>query len=289
MSENFSKIDITKINNLRKKEVNRFFSLLFLLITVEITVYFLNKNIWQNFYIYLAQAVLGFFALGFIFGIRTNFKEEIKTLVLDNFREDFKYRYYPKRHISEKEFNIPSFFDDYDSYTGEDLIENEKYRFSYLYVTKEEEYEDSDGKTRTREVTVFEGYFYILFLQNGIKKPLLITKNSFHLSDILPVIVDKERVKLDYPEFEKYFDVYCDDKIEANLILNHNRMQSMIDNINLLKNTVKILILNDTLFTYLKSSNTYSAVSFFSDIKEEDIFKILTPVLTAEKLYEIFK
>ncbi|WP_457560076.1 DUF3137 domain-containing protein [Caminibacter sp.] len=289
MLKNFSKIDISKINNLRKKELNRFFSLLFLLAVVEIAVYFLNKNIWQNGYVYIAQAVIGFFALGYIFSIRTNFKETFKELIFKTYQEDFGYEYNPDKFISESEFNLSGFFGDYDNYMGEDLIENDKYRFSYLNVTKEEEYEDSDGNTQTREVTVFEGYFYILKIEHSFKEPLLITKNSFHLSDILPIFVDKERVKLDYPEFEKYFDVYCDDKIEANKYLNHNRMQKMIDNIDFLKKIEKILIFKKILFTYINSSNVYSKVPFFFSVKEEEVFEVLLPILTAEKLYEIFK
>jgi len=66
---------------------------------------------------------------------------------------------------------------------------------------------------------------------------------SFHLSNILPIIFDKTRIKHNYPDYEKIFDAYGSDQIKGRMIFNHNFMNNLIKIYKILGN-FKMMIKN---------------------------------------------
>jgi len=61
-----------------------------------------------------------------------------------------------------------------------------------------------------------------------LKKPFFIKNNTFHLCELLPVCVEKNRQKLDNSHFEKNFDVYGGDLVEVREILTHDVMERLV-------------------------------------------------------------
>ena len=141
--------------------------------------------------------------------------------------------------------------EDYDNFYGSDLVIGDGFRFSYIKLTREEEYTTTNDKgeeeTETRTVTVFDGIFYVGKFFKEIKGAYLVEKNSFHLSDILPITVDKERIKLDMPEFEKVFDVYGSDQIEGRYIFDFTFMKKLLEIYKVVKFN-KMSIINEYYF-----------------------------------------
>ena len=86
---------------------------------------------------------------------------------------------------------------------------------------KEETYEDSNGETKTRRVTIFHGLFAKIIMDKSIDSELRITRNRGILS--------KNKLKMDSSKFEKYFDVEASNKIIGMQILTADIMEKLIE------------------------------------------------------------
>ena len=159
---------------------------------------------------------------------------DVKKYVLRPLLKKYGLEYEPYSSIDQSFIAKSDLIDeDYDDFEGSDLIIGDEFRFSYVKLTREEEYtttnDRGESETRTRTVTVFDGIFYMGTFPQKIKGTYLVEKNTFHLSDILPITVEKNRIKLDMPEFEKVFDVYGSDQIEGRYIFDFTFMQKLLD------------------------------------------------------------
>jgi hypothetical protein len=171
--------------------------------------------------------IIGNIIFGFIFfNIRKNFIEIISNLFKEIAREN-NVEYFPDKAIDPSYYlQIESGM--YDKYSGKDYTKGNNFEFSYVHTTREREKKDENGNIVTTEEDVFEGTIYKSDFFYNSKKRYLVKPNSLHLDDFLAIDTEKDRIKLDNPEFEKKFDVYGEDQIEGRMIFNHNFMENLI-------------------------------------------------------------
>ena len=86
---------------------------------------------------------------------------------------------------------------------------------------------DSKGRTRTRWVTVFNGQCLRFKFHKDFLGETLVTRDS-GIFNIFGRGGDFERVKLESPQFERAFEVYSTDQVEARYILTPDLMQRLI-------------------------------------------------------------
>jgi len=99
------------------------------------------------------------------------------------------------------------------------------------------------GSGKNRHITnIFQGLFCFTDLTtNNLSYNIKISKNE------LKIVEETGRVNLDSTEFEKYFDVYCEDRIFATRILTSDVMEKMIGFYNRFKLPFEIAIQNNQL------------------------------------------
>ncbi len=95
--------------------------------------------------------------------------------------------------------------------------------FTISDIEVKQEYTDSDGDTRTKNI--FKGLFYSLEANNNINTCLKININNHNTIHG----AQRYKVTMDSPEFEEVFDVYCDDKVLAMRILTTDMMELIMD------------------------------------------------------------
>lgn len=158
------------------------------------------------------------------------FKKDIVAEFIKLINPNLKYCYYDKVFNREKSIEIENEyinanFDntnttavvDNDNISGK-IAENFFFNMSDVIV-----YFDNNGDgTSCRH---FEGLFSWLDASKDIKNCLRINLNGDNFSDN----ADEEYLAMDHTEFEKVFDVYCNDKILATRILTVDIMQDIID------------------------------------------------------------
>src|SRR5690606_40922464 len=89
---------------------------------------------------------------------------------------------------------------------------------------------DGKGRTRTTWVTVFRGQCLVVKFHkqfNGVTK-VFRDKGMFNIFGKLAQMGKGQKVKLEDPVFEKAFEVYSTDQIEARFILTPECMERLI-------------------------------------------------------------
>jgi hypothetical protein len=231
----------------------RFILLLSLLIIFNIGMFFLFKKYnLDNIYFFLGVLAVDLFLIINIIITRKNFLNKIYNIFKD-IAKKYNATYFPENVISESYYLLIE-DSDYDYYRGKHYTKGENYEFSYVETSKEVKEKDEDGNITKHEETVYNGTIYKCEFFYKTKNNYLLTPNTFHLNEILPIFYDKERIKLDYPEFEKIFDVYGDDQIEGRMVFNHNFMDNLIKIYNDI-GPFKMLIQNNTCILSFKNTS----------------------------------
>ena len=178
------------------------------------------------------------------------------------------------------------FVNDYDEYNIDHVVKSKNFIMQYMEFTKIVRRRDEDGNVSTYTEEVFSGYIVKFFLEKNYNVYLVIKNNSFHLSDLLPILYDDTRIKLDNPDFEKKFDVYGNDQINARVYLNHKRMEELLD----LKLDKQLIIDNNVGYYAFSSDKIYlSSIPFYTKVKIEHIEHLLDIYNYVEYIYEKIK
>ena len=133
----------------------------------------------------------------------------------------------PEEGIKEGIFRSCGLFTSPDRYHTEDLIQGRvgKTDFSCAEVHAEERKTrvNSKGQTSHYWVDIFKGFLFIADFQKDFQGHTTVLRNSlFKLS------FSGSRVKLENPDFEKTFDVYSTDQIEARYLLSPSMMERLL-------------------------------------------------------------
>lgn len=120
------------------------------------------------------------------------------------------------------------------------LLNNEVYtEMSDLHIRRKEEFYDDDGRRKEIFVDVFQGIYTKTECNKDIGTYIKIFKNQFK------IFGKKDRVEMDSQEFEKYFDIYSENKILTMRILTSDIMATLVDFYNKYKIDYEIVIKNN--------------------------------------------
>lgn len=188
------------------------------------------------------------------------YNEKYKKIVIKKLMKNFydNLEYFPNKEMPEYIYEKLQ-YEFYDIYESEDYMEaeiNNKYsiQMAEVLTQKEEEYEDSEGESHTREITLFHGLFAKIVMHKSIKGELKIMQNGTFLLD--------KRLKMDSSEFEKYFDVKASNQIMGMQILTADVMEELVDFENKTKMKFDIYIKENELYLRFHSEDMFEPTNF---------------------------
>lgn len=270
--------NITELETLRKKEKRKVLIIIILILCVFITI------VARPSFAFILMPILMVAIVVVIIKNITGktkakkrtysdvFKEKIITPVISNVFEDGKYE--PLRGWTRSEYLEGEYRDFFDRYSSEDMVtatiignDNKKTTIQFAEVHTERESKDEDGNTSY--TTVFCGLAGKMELDKDIGKKLYIRNDALFNS------LNKNRVKLDMSEFEKKFDVECEDKVLAVRLLTADVMTEMLDLYNKFKYRFEFHILHNKIYMRI----------FTGKVFEPNLFKNSMEYKTVEKYY----
>lgn len=185
----------------------------------------------------LISLLLYFFFFGFN-RKRLNFKNEYKKVVVSKIVSFIspELTYTPNLFIPESRFNASKIFlADPDIYNGEDLVSGniDKTHIEFCELHTKDRTQDSRG--RTTYTTIFKGIFYIADFNKHFQGQTYILSDfgerfmgGFGRFFQNINMMRPDVVRLEDPEFEKYFAVYGTDAVEARYILSPSFMERLL-------------------------------------------------------------
>lgn len=166
--------------------------------------------------------------------------------LIKEFYEDAQYNRYSS--MSEYDYNHSMYNEHYDRYTSNNLIKSQKYKLTLSQVHTENRHTDKDG--HTTYTTIFKGLVCKKNISKVIPSTLKVLRN-------LSGLLNKNRVTMDMKDFEKYFDVICDNKILTMRILTSDILLDITNKINEMDGRFEFAIDKD---------NLYIRISYYNNI-----------------------
>ena len=121
------------------------------------------------------------------------------------------------------------------------------------------------GKNRHTE-EIFQGIFGLTKCSKDINTYIKISKNKIKLFD------NNSRVEMDSQEFEKYFDIYSEDKILAMRILTADTMEYLINFYEKYKLEFEIVFRNDKIYLRFFTGPMFEPKVFGNSMDKELLF-----------------
>lgn len=222
--------------------------------------------------IFVFKSKISFYKKGSQGDFNSEYKQKIIKTFIKAYDENLDYD--PNLGISPSEYIKGQFDDGFDRFCSEDLIKGNigETKIKISEVQTEIIREDEDGNKSYS--VLFHGMFGIIELEQFVPSKIFIRENR---SKAHGITIDCEKVELDSLEFEKRFDVYTNDKIQAMRILTADVMTEMLEYYNENKNVYEITIIGNMLYIRFKSGSMFegnifkSAVDFDALKKNYDI------------------
>jgi Protein of unknown function (DUF3137). len=196
------------------------------------------------------------------------YKKDIITKVVKEISDTSEYK--PNSGITEDDFNTMRLFNSPDRYYSEDLITGkiEKTDYRCSEVIAEEHHITIDNKGRVNEYweDIFRGFIFIADFHKNFNGITTIGRDS-----LFKISFGNKRVKLENVEFERHFDVYSSDGVEARYILSPVLMEKLVELDNRFKGDIVISFVNSSIFLAIPDTKNHFEASIWNKITKEKI------------------
>ena len=234
--ERFEENRISTLKEARKRLIIWLFYIFF----TSFIVYFLYKNFLELNRDIVAFTTLILVSIGVaapffwifspIWSYEENIKKEIFPNVL-NFFGDFKYHVETKKSV--KEYYATELIPNHDTEIAEDHITG-TYKDIKVDLFETKLSNDSDENSSTTLNTVFDGIIVELSMNKSFSGKTVIKKDIGTVGNwFINKSTSLKKVKLEDPNFEKMFEVYSDDQVEARYLLTVTfieRLKELVEN-----------------------------------------------------------
>ena len=224
----------------------------------------------------------------------TSYKSDVKSQIFPKIFQFFgDFTYSENGGLSIQSLKPSDIVPSYDTESTEDYIKGD-YKGVSLELTEaclQNESRDSKGNRRT--TTVFNGLFVLLSMHKNFKGKTIIKKDAGAIGNWFKKKFSKlENVQLEDPEFEKKFEVYSDDQIEARYLLTTSFMERLLKLEKLLAaKGLQASFYDDKLLIMIPSKeNRFETASVFIPATfEEDINIILAEMDEIFQIVDVLK
>jgi len=142
-----------------------------------------------------------------------------------------------------------------------------------------------DSTSNNIEKTIFWGIFVNTIIDNPIKSDIRITSNKYKDYGLVKTIFcDANKVNLENIDFEKKYDVYCNDQIYARKLITLGFMEKLLNFTNRINKNIAISFKNKNIYMSIEGIQLiYDKNIFFKKID----FKMISN--TVENIFEIIE
>ncbi|CZE46179.1 hydrogenase expression/formation protein [Campylobacter geochelonis] len=242
---------------------------LFLVIGIAIILFFLiNKSLITNFksspfsiFFSLLVAFMAYIAYKSYISVGFNFdfKHKIMAKIVKSISPDLKY--IVDKYISYDEFSYPSMYKYPDIYRGNDLIygniDGIEIKFSDINTQEIVQVPDRNGRSKKVHRRIFQGICFIADFNKHFSSRTYISSSN-------ETIMHGEKAYMDDSEFEREFDVFTDDQINARYIITPLFMQQFLKLKNIFDCPINAAFIENKIYIYIE----FNKDSFEPDIKQ---------------------
>ncbi len=274
--------DLKILEEERKKTLKKILTVTFAIIPIAILLAALAKRLIPYIIIItiiILAVVIKMFSKKYVKNFKVGIIDKIVKFIDDNLIY-CRNKYIP-RHLFE---TSKIFKQRVDKYRGDDYVEGKIGKTQVEFSEIHAQYVTRDSKGNRHHHTIFKGLFFVADFNkkfNGTTVVLPdVAEKLFGQIGTMLQSWNKSRgqlIKLESPEFEKYFAVYGDDQIQARYILSTSLMERIV---NFKRKTGRKIYLS------FVGSKIFVAISYRKNLFEPRIFKTLLEFTPIQEYYE---
>lgn len=195
------------------------------------------------------------------------YKKEVVTEIIRAFCPGATFS--PERGISESVFENCGLFASPDRYHAEDLIQGclGKTSFSCSEVHAEERRtQATKNGVRHYWVDIFRGFLFIADFHKDFQGETVIRRNS-----LFKIGMGASRVKMENPDFEKVFDVFSSNQVEARYLITPSMMERMLKLDSIFKGGITISFRHSTILVAIPDSKNRFEASVWTSLNDRSL------------------
>lgn len=211
-----------------------------------------------------------------------DFKRQLIEPIIHFISPDLTYQ--PNNFIGIDSFERSRLFmTSIDRYNGDDYVFGQIDKTQFWFSEVKAEYKTTTSKGQTQWHTIFKGLFFVADFNKHFEGSTVVLPNRLGRGSLARILQKvnltrrEKLIKLEDPEFNKYFVVYGDDQIESRYVLSPSLMQRLIDFRKKQGNPLHISFVSSFLFL---------AIGYTKDLFEPSYFKSLTHFETVKPYFE---
>ena len=197
------------------------------------------------------------------------YKEEVVDEIIHAFCQNATYS--PNNGVSEDLFRNSGLFTSPDRYHAEDLIEGCLDKTSF--ICSEVHAEERRARSTKNGVQyywedIFKGFLFIADFHKEFQGETTVLRDSF-----FKIKMGASRVKMENPDFEKVFDVFSTNQIEARYLITPSMMERMLKLDSNFKKGITISFRNSTILVAIPDSKNRFEADVWSSLSDMSILK----------------
>ena len=197
------------------------------------------------------------------------YKEEVVDEIIHAFCPNATYS--PNNGVSEDLFRNSGLFTSPDRYHAEDLIEGCLGKTSF--ICSEVHAEERRARSTKNGVQyywedIFKGFLFIADFHKEFQGETTVLRDSF-----FKIKMGASRVKMENPDFEKVFDVFSTNQIEARYLITPSMMERMLKLDSNFKKGITISFRNSTILVAIPDSKNRFEADVWSSLSDMSILK----------------
>ena len=197
------------------------------------------------------------------------YKEEVVDEIIHAFCPNATYS--PNAGVGEELFRNSRLFTSPDRYHAEDLIEGCLDKTSFICS----EVHAEERRTRSTKngvqyywEDIFKGFLFIADFHKEFQGETTVLRDSF-----FKIKMGASRVKMENPDFEKVFDVFSTNQIEARYLITPSMMERMLKLDSNFKKGITISFRNSTILVAIPDSKNRFEADVWSSLSDMSILK----------------
>lgn len=231
------------------------------LFLIDIILLFSTLHLKQSFIPLVIISLITALVFIVTFFIELIIAKKLKKEMMQKLSLDINnFRYEPDKGLEKRYFDAANFIKNYNKYSACDYmsgsLESGK-SFAISEIVVKNEQRDREG--RQSEFILFSGIFGMMTANNEYNFDLNITPdfNNKYLNQMMNDLkkmlgANKNVVRLENPEFERYFEVYSDNQVEARKVLTINFMEKLLNLRKKMKKKITVIYKSRIIYFFIE-------------------------------------
>ena len=212
---------------------------------------------------------------------RKTYKKAVIEEIIKSYDENLEFN--PDEGLTDYDYSASSFDKDFKETVSEDkvygkILEDTDFKMAQIISYSDREYRDNDGNTQKEKVKTFDGMY-------GVVRMEVDSGNTIHIKEAESTFdariarMTRKKVEMDSQEFENYYDLYSDNRMQAYKIFTPDILLDFVDLPKRNMTHFEVKIENDMFYFRYRCGEVFEPPKFKDPLDKETMHKYYNTIV----------